>query len=127
MRRTLLVAPGLALLAAPAAVFLPIQHTVVSQSGRGPLETLELETGYRSLLETEGASILLVAGVPVVIALLPLAFAETRHARRAEVFSAVLLTIFVVIAGFSIGFFYLPAALAAVVVARQPRRGAPGG
>lgn len=117
----LLVAPGLALLAALAAVFLPVQHTVVSQSGPGPKETLQLETGYRSLLQTEGASIVLAAGLPVLIAVLPLAFAGGRHARRVEIFTAVLLTIFVVIAGFSIGFFYVPAALAAILVARRSR------
>ncbi len=68
MRRDLLIAPGLALLAAVAAVFLPIQHTVISQSGPGPLETLELETSYRSLLQTEGASVLVAAGIPVLVA-----------------------------------------------------------
>jgi hypothetical protein len=119
MRRILLVAPGLALLAAVAAVFLPLQHTVVSQSGPGPLQTLELETAYRSLLQTEGASILLAAGLPVLVALLPLAFAASRYTRRAEICSAVLLSGFVVVAGFSIGLFYLPAALAAILIARR--------
>ncbi len=119
MRRVLLVAPALALVAALAAVFLPVQHTVVSQSGPGPLHTMELEVDYRSLLQTEGALILVAAGLPVLVALLPLAFAATRHARRVEVGSAVLLTVFVVLAGFSIGFFYLPAALAAILIARR--------
>jgi hypothetical protein len=119
MRRNLLVAPGLALLAAVAAVLLPLQHTVVSQSGPGPLQTLELEIAYRSLLQTEGASILLAAGLPVLVALLPLAFAASRYTRRAEICSAVLLSGFVVVAGFSIGLFYLPAALAAILIARR--------
>lgn len=119
MRRTLLVAPGLALLAAMAAALLPTQHTVASQSGPGPLHTLELETASRSLLQTEGASIVVAAGLPLLVALVPLAFAAGRHARRAEVVSAVLLALFVVVAGFSIGFFYLPAALAAILVARR--------
>lgn len=119
MRRRLLVAPVLAVLAAVAAVFLPVQHTVVSQSGPGLLQTLELETAYRSLLQTEGISILLAAGIPVLIALVPLSFAASRHARRAEVISTVLLGGFVVVAGFSIGLFYLPAALAAILVTRR--------
>jgi hypothetical protein len=68
MQRRRLVAPALALLAAAAAVFLPIQHTVVSQSGPGPLETLMLETGYRSLLQTEGSSILLAALAAIMVA-----------------------------------------------------------
>jgi hypothetical protein len=119
MRRNLLVVPGLVLLAAMAAVFLPVQHTVVSQSGPGPLHTMELETAYRSLLQTEGASILLAAGLPVLVALLPIAFAAGRHARRAQICSAVLLSSFVVVAGFSIGLFYLPAALAAILIARR--------
>jgi hypothetical protein len=119
MRRVLLVAPALALLAALASVFLPVQHTVVSQSGPGPVHTTELEEDYRSLLQTEGASILVAAGLPVLVALMPLAFAATRHARRVEIGSAVLLSGFVVIAGFSIGLFYLPAALAAILIARR--------
>ena len=119
MRRDLLIAPGLAVLAAVVAVLLPIQHTVISQSGPGPLQTLELETAYRSLLQTEGASVLVAAGLPVLVALLPLAFAAGRHARRVEIGSAVVLSAFVLVAGFSIGLFYLPAALAAVLVARR--------
>jgi hypothetical protein len=126
MRRTLLIAPGLALLAALAAVFLPVQHTVISQSGSGPLRHPVLVTGYRSLLQTEGVSILPAAGLPVLVALLPLGFAGGRHAHRAEIISAVLLSMFVVVAGFSIGFFYLPAALAAILVARRSRLEAQG-
>lgn len=119
MRKALLVAPGLALVAAVAAVFLPLQQTVVSQSGPGPLQTLELEYSSRSLLQTEGASVLVAAGLPVLVALMPLVFGAGRHARRAEIVSAVLLGGFVVVAGFSIGLFYLPAALAATLVARR--------
>lgn len=119
MRRALLVAPGLALVAAAAAVFLPLQQTVVSQSGPGPLQTLELEYASRSLLQTEGPSVLVAAGLPVLVALAPLAFAAGRQAQRAAVASAVLLAVFVVIAGFSIGLFYLPAAVAAIVVAQR--------
>lgn len=119
MERRFLIAPVLALLAAVAAAFLPLQHTVVSQSGPGPLQTLELEVAFRSLLQTEGISILLAAGIPVLIALVPVSFAASRHARRAEVISAVLLGGFVVVAGFSIGLFYLPAALAAILVTRR--------
>jgi hypothetical protein len=100
---------------------------VVSQSGPGPKHTLELEYGFRSLLQTEGASILPAAGLPVLVALLPLGFAGGRHAHRAEIISAVLLSMFVVVAGFSIGFFYLPAALAAILVARRSRLEAQGG
>ena len=117
MRRALLVAPGLALLACLAAVFLPVHQTVVSQSGPGPKHTLELEFAYRSLLQTECASILLAAGLPVVVALLPLVFAASRHARWVELGAAVLLSLFVIVAGFSIGPYYLPAALAAILVA----------
>lgn len=102
-----------------AAVFLPLQQSVVSQSGPGPLQTLELEYAHRSLLQTEGASVLMAAGLPVLVALMPLVFGAGRHGRRAEIVSAVLLAVFVVVAGFSIGLFYLPAAMAAIVVARR--------
>jgi len=115
----------LAALAALAAVFLPVQHTVVSQSGPGPLQTLELEMAYRSLLQTEGSSILLAAGIPVLMALVPVSFAASRHARPAEIISAVLLAAFVVVAGFSIGLFYLPAAVAAILVSRRSSTSTP--
>ena len=126
MRRGLLVAPGLAVVAAVAAVFLPLQQTVVSQSGPGPLQTLELEYASRSLLQTEGASVLVAAGLPVLLALVPLAFAAGRQTQRAAVVSAVLLAVFVVVAGFSIGLLYLPAAVAAIVVARRTPARSPG-
>ena len=119
MRRALLVAPGLAVVAAVAAVFLPLQQSVVSQSGPGPLQTLELEYAQRSLWQTEGASVLVAAGLPVLVAVMPLVFVAGRQGRRVEIVSAVLLGVFVVLAGFSIGLFYLPAALAAIVVARR--------
>lgn len=83
MRRALLVAPGLAVIGAVATVLLPLQQTVVSQSGPGSLQTLELEYAYRSLLQSEGASVLVAAGLPVLVALAPLAFGASRHARRA--------------------------------------------
>ncbi len=66
------------------AVFLPVQQTVISQSGPGPLQTTELEFAYRSLLQTEGASVLVAAGLPVLVALLPLAFAAILIARRSS-------------------------------------------
>ena len=119
MRKTLLVAPGLALLAALAAVFLPVAHSVTSVSGSDPLQTMEVESYSRSLLQTEGASVLVAAGLPVLIALLPLAFAAGRHARQVEILSIILLSAFVILGGFSIGLLYLPAALAAFVVSRR--------
>ena len=119
MRRTVLIAPGLALLAAVAAVFLPVQHSVASVSVPDALQTVQVETSYRSLLATEGASVILAAGLPVLIALLPLAFAAGRQARRVEILSIILLSAFVILAGFSIGLLYLPAALAAIVVSRR--------
>jgi len=119
MRRTLLIAPGLALLAAAAAVFLPVQHSVASVSGPDPLQTVQVESFSRSLLQTEGASVLLAAGLPVLIALLPPVFAAGRHARRVEILSIILLSAFVILGGFSIGLLYLPAALAAIVVSRR--------
>ena len=121
MSRRLLVAPGLALLAVLAAVLLPLQHMVVavSQSGPDPIQAPEVETTYRSLLQTEGISVLLAASIPLLIALVPVCLAGGRHARRAEVVAAALLAAFVVVAGFSIGLFYLPAALAATVAARR--------
>ena len=61
----------------------------------------------------------MAAGLPVLVAVMPLVFVAGRQGRRVEIVSAVLLGVFVVLAGFSIGLFYLPAALAAIVVARR--------
>jgi hypothetical protein len=71
-----------------------------------------------SLFQTEGAWILIVVSVPVLMALVPMV---ARH-RRARTASAVLLWIGCVVGMLSIGMFFVPAAIAMTVAAtrREP-------
>jgi MFS family permease len=96
------------------------QGSPVDDAARtAPIERLRLHTGSMPR-RLWAAPILAALGIPLLIALAPVGFATTRHGRRAEIVSAALLASFVVVAGFSIGLFYLPAALAAILVARRP-------
>ena len=81
-------------------------------------------TGSESLLEHEGASVLIVLAVPVLVSAMPLAFSR----RGVAIGAAVVLTALAVLGGFSIGLFYFPAVLlawlSAVTVRGQPNSAA---
>jgi hypothetical protein len=62
-----------------------------------------------TLWEVNGPGVLAPLAVPVVLTALPLAASWTPLRTPARVLAAVLLTGFVLVAGFSIGLFYLPA------------------
>lgn len=74
-----------------------------------------------SLLEHEGASVLVPLSIPLALVMLGLAGRWTNGARPLRTASAGLLFVFVVIGILSIGVFYLPSAGAmAVAAARSP-------
>ena len=82
-------------------------------------ETGEVETGRTTLLGQirageEDASVLVWLVVPIVVALVPLVLARSRLALAASGVAAFLLLAFAFLAGFSIGLFYVPSALAMV-------------
>jgi hypothetical protein len=59
--------------------------------------------------------------IPVIIALFPLLAAHTRIARFAAWLSGPVLLAFSIIAGFSIGLFYIPSSLAIIAAGLVPR------
>lgn len=71
-----------------------------------------------SIFQTDGAWVLVVVSVPVLLTLLPLIV----HRRGARVITAVLLWVCCVIGLFSVGMFFVPAAIAMTVAAarREP-------
>ncbi len=82
---------------------------------------------HRTLLQVNGERALLPLAVPVVVAMLPLLFWRSRWRAVVEAGAATLLVAFTVIAGFSIGLFYLPSAgamLVAALLARPPQASA---
>jgi hypothetical protein len=62
-------------------------------------------SGGRTLLEVNGPRIWGILAIPMVIAMAPLIFP------RLKISAAVAMFAFALVAGFSIGFFYLPAAI----------------
>ena len=99
---------------------LPIYSTVSCGAVAGSRETCT--TGSESALEHEGAGVLIVLAVPVLVSAMPLVYSR----RGVGIAAAVLLTALVVLGGFSIGLYYLPAVvLAWLAVAAYGGR--PGG
>jgi hypothetical protein len=90
--------------------------TTVSTDGVAPGTAT---TTHESLLEHEGASVLVVLAVPVVVTLGGW-LAARRRWRPGVVGSAIVLGVGTVLAMLSVGAFYLPAAIA-MVVAATPR------
>ncbi len=74
-----------------------------------------------SLLEHEGPPVLVPLAVPVVLTLVGMAAGRFRRARPVRTIAAGLLAAFVVLGAMSIGFFFLPSAVAlGVAAARTP-------
>ena len=100
----------------------PVYSTASCEAVAGGAETCT--TGSESLLEHEGASVLIVLAVPVLVSAMPLALSR----RGVAIGAAVVLTALAVLGGFSIGLFYFPAVLlawlAAVTVRGQPNSAA---
>jgi hypothetical protein len=62
-----------------------------------------------TLLQVNGSGVLIPLAIPVLFALVPLLFPQTRPVRIGAVLA---LCVFAFVAGFSIGVFYLPSAAA---------------
>lgn len=110
---------ALSLVAAVVLAFAPLasQTEAVPSSlgGTGVVGRVERV----SLLEHEGASVLIPLAVPVAIAALGLAADRSRRPRTLRTVAAGLLVVFVLLGAMSIGLFYLPSAVAMVVAAVQ--------
>jgi hypothetical protein len=98
-----------------------------------PLGTQESSAGLPesvSLYTMNGWSIVVVLGLPVIFALVPVLLRRSPHIRTLFVAAAVLLTTFVSLGILSIGLYYVPSAvlmIAAAIRERPAQRTPPAG
>jgi hypothetical protein len=71
-----------------------------------------VESSHESLVDSEGASVVLVLAVPVVLVALAVVAQSTRWRRAARIVSGSLLLLGCLLGAMSIGLPYLPAAIA---------------
>jgi hypothetical protein len=113
-RTTVSSALGLVLASIPVSIaWLPL--TTESSISDGSPEV----TVHRSLIDSEGVSVLIPLLIPVVLAAVPVLMREGRRAQLARVFSAALLGVGVFLAILSVWWFYVPALLAMVMAVRS--------
>jgi len=74
-----------------------------------------------SLLQMNGWRILLVLGIPVVFAAIPVAFRRSGHTRTLCVAAAVLLCTYCILGALSIGIYYVPSAALMIAAAATTR------
>jgi hypothetical protein len=112
-----------AVVVSAALLFVPAyteeSSTIVSPSTEGVIS--KIVVSHPTLIQVNGVRALLTLAVPVLIAGLPLLFRRSRWRALLEASAAALLTALTVIAGFSIGLFYLPSAVAMLVAALLAR------
>lgn len=70
-----------------------------------------------TLLQVNGRSALISLGIPVLIALIPVLIPK----RGVSIGAAILLSVFAILGGFTIGLFYVPSAITMIVAAVLPR------
>lgn len=109
-KRLTLVAFVIAVLGAATAAFAPVGRSCGVSAG-GPERCVG-----ESIFEVDGAWVLVVVSVPLLVALLPVV---VRH-RAGAVISAVLLWVCCVVGVFSVGLFFVPAAVLMTVAAAMP-------
>jgi hypothetical protein len=106
---------ALGAIAAVALLFIPVygsERSIATSNGA------QLTQRFRStLIATNGIDVLFVVLGPVVLAALPLFRGSPHQKRIRAAMIAVLLIGFTLVAGFSIGLFYAPSALAMLAVA----------
>ncbi|WP_125616998.1 HAAS signaling domain-containing protein [Specibacter cremeus] len=108
-------AAALAVAATLAALLLPgvVRDTQIN-SGEHIVETL-------TLLQTHSAGILIPLAIPIVLTGLPLAVIGSRW-RATSIACTILLAVFAVIASATVGWFYSPAFIVAIVAVSIPLR-----
>jgi hypothetical protein len=117
-----------ALLAAGASLlllWLPVYATTSASHSIGPngVESSTSAGSGATLLEVNGVRALTPLLTPVALAGAPLLVPGGSTRRMATYVCAAALVVFVILAGFSIGMFYMPSAIAMVLaVAQQTRR-----
>lgn len=110
--RATLVAFIFSLLAAGYLIVAPTYHGVATSSSPDAAPTItETRT---TLIQENGWGVLLPVTTPVLICVAAWLLHRKRPARS---IAAILITAFVVVAGFSIGLFYAPSAVAMIIAA----------
>ena len=99
-------AAGVAAVTSLGALLAPLGETV-----RTDANGIQTKTRV-SLLSNEGASVLFVVAIPVLLVLLPLALPNEKASYRARATIVVLLSIFVVLGALTIGIFFIPTCIA---------------
>jgi hypothetical protein len=122
MTRLPFVACLLAVLASLIVLFVPLGSSESSCTVIAPAEghatpsdttpSCDQRVTRVSLVDEEGPGILIVVAIPVVIAGVALALYRTRWGRSAATAGGTLISLFSLLGAFSIGFFYLPSAIA---------------
>jgi hypothetical protein len=113
-----------ALAASVALLWLPLYQglSVRTQTGAAWQRGAERRATLR---EVNGPAVYGLLAAPVGLAAIPLVLRRYRVWRRAVQATAVLLIAFVLLTGFSVGFFYAPSALAMAVAALKELRRRP--
>lgn len=78
--------------------------------------------GSRSLWQVNGPRALIAVAFPLLFVLAPLLTRDPTLRRQIGIFGTILMFGFVIIGGFSIGLFYLPAAIAMLVFVLTAKR-----
>jgi hypothetical protein len=117
----------LAVVAAFAVLFLPLgRSATVGPVAPGEPAPLEEEVRSTNLLAEEGPMVVALAAFPVLLAAIPVVGERFRPGSRGlRVVAAVFLWMFVAVGLASIGWFYLPSAIAMTVAAVARLRRAP--
>jgi hypothetical protein len=113
------VAFVLALTASLLLLVIPVYSSVGGSAvldGSGETQT-KIKRSKTTLLEENGPGVLVVLSVPVLITMIPLLPRRNARRRPWRLASAMLLTVLCILTGFSIGLFYLPAAVALWIAA----------
>jgi hypothetical protein len=110
-----ILAVGLVLAAVSVVLFVPSYGSATETTGG--VQTTEMVTAW----EVNGPRILLLLVIPVALSLLPV-FSRSPAWQLLSVLSAALLTTFAVITSLSIGWFFFPAAVIAIIAAFVPVR-----
>jgi hypothetical protein len=95
---------------------------IPNPEGGATYSTSIAETRHATLVDVNGTRVLLVLAIPNALALVALAGSATRYGRGVSAVVAALFVGFCVLTGFSIGPFFAPSAIAAVVAAVLVRR-----
>lgn len=108
-RRWNLVAAAIAVLTGLGAALLPLGTSSRSES------TGVDRTTRVSLLSSEGARVLIVVAIPVLLVVLPLTLRSATARYRSRVVIVVLLCVLVLLGALSIGVFFVPTLIAMIV------------